>query len=173
MRTWANVAELTKAKTLSGGLLARPTQGLPFLLHEGLEVAFVPPQLDTPRCARVTSVSESSKGAYLVCFDSVETIEVAERLVGCCCLVRRDELPKEALATEADALVGFEVHDTRTGYIGIVGELTENPAHPLLSVTRAEGEEPVLIPLVDAFVETIDEECHRITTTLPEGLLDL
>ena len=38
MHDWANVAELTKTKTLTGGLVARCAPGLPFLLEEGLEV---------------------------------------------------------------------------------------------------------------------------------------
>ena len=115
MRTWANVAELSKTKTLTGGLVARCAPGLPFLLEEGMEVAFVPPRHDAPRRARVLSVQDAGRDAFLVTFEGVDSIDVAELLVGCSCLVRRADLPESALAAEADGLEGFEVHDAPTG----------------------------------------------------------
>ena len=109
MRTWANVAELSKTKTLTGGLVARCAPGLPFLLEEGMEVAFVPPRHDAPRRARVLSVQDAGRDAFLVTFEGVDSIDIAELLVGCSCLVRRADLPESALAAEADGLEGFEV----------------------------------------------------------------
>ena len=109
MRTWANVAELSKTKTLTGGLVARCAPGLPFLLEEGMEVAFVPPRHDAPRRARVLSVQDAGRDAFLVTFEGVDSIDVAELLVGCSCLVRRADLPESALAAEADGLEGLNV----------------------------------------------------------------
>lgn len=173
MRTWANVAELSKTKTLTGGLVARCAPGLPFLLQPGMEVAFVPPQHDAPRRSRVESVQETGKGGYLVTFEGVDSIDVSELLVGCSCLVRRADLPEEALATEADTLVGFEVHDARAGFVGTVESVVENPGQFLLSVAREEGAGAVLVPLVDALVTGLDEEARRIDVDLPDGLLEL
>lgn len=173
MRAWANVAELSKTKTLTGGLVARCAPGLPFLLEEGMEVAFVPPQHDAPRRARVQSVQDLGKGSYLVAFDGVDSIDVAELLVGCSCLVRRADLPEDALAAEADTLVGFEVHDARAGLVGAVESVVENPGQFLLAVARADGGASVLVPLVDAFVVDLDEDARRIDVDLPDGLLDL
>ncbi|WP_080797599.1 ribosome maturation factor RimM [Arabiibacter massiliensis] len=173
MRAWANVAELAKPKNLTGGLVARSAPGLPFLLHEGLEVAFVPPQIDAPRRARVASVQDAGRGAYLVTFEGVDSIDVAERLAGCRCLVRRADVPEAALAGEAEGLEGFEVHDASAGLVGVVAEVVENPGQTLLSVDRGDGGRMVLVPLVDALVEGIDEGARRIDMNLPEGLLDL
>ena len=66
----ANVAELSKTKTLTGGLVARCAPGLPFLLEEGMEVAFVPPRHDAPRRARVLSVQDAGRDAFLVTFEA-------------------------------------------------------------------------------------------------------
>ena len=173
MRAWANVAELAKPKNLTGGLVARSAPGLPFLLHEGLEVAFVPPQIDAPRRARVTSVQEAAKGTYLVTFEGVDSIDVAERLAGCCCLVRRADLPEEVLVAPTGGLEGFEVYDAQAGLVGTVTDVIESPAQMLLSIERPEGGDPVLVPLVDAFIEGVDEDVRRIDMNLPEGLLDL
>lgn len=173
MRTWANVAELSKTKTLTGGLVARCVPGLPFLLEEGMEVAFVPPQHDAPRRARVQSVQDAGRGTYLVAFEGIDSIGVAELLVGCSCLVRRVDLPEGALVVETDGLAGFEVHDVRAGLVGTVESVVENPGQSLLSVARTGGGQPVLVPLVDAFVVRFDEDARCIEVDLPDGLLEL
>lgn len=173
MRTWVTVAELIKAKTLTGGLVARSAPGLPFLLSEGMEVAFVPPQHDAPRRARVTSVQVDGRGAHLVCFEGVDDLDVSERLAGCFCLMRRADLPEDALIVETESLTGFEVHDAKMGFVGVVEDVVENPGQTLLSVVRSGCDSAALVPFVDAFVERIDEETRRIDVTLPDGLLDL
>ena len=55
MRAWTDVAVLARTKNLQGGFVAQSAAGLPFLLSEGLEAAFVPPVLDAPRRAQVTA----------------------------------------------------------------------------------------------------------------------
>ncbi len=173
MRTWAAVAELAKAKNLGGGLVARSAPGLPFLLSEGLEVAFVPPQHDAPRRARVESVQPEGKGGCVVHFSGVDSIHVAELLAGCTCLVRREDLPEDALVAGSDELAGFEVRDELAGLVGTVVDMVESPGQLLLSVDRGDGKDAALIPLVDAFVQEIDEDKQVISVALPEGLLDL
>lgn len=192
MRAWVGVAELVKTKTLKGGLVARCVPGLPFLLSCGLEVAFVPPQHDAPRRARVASVQDDGKGSYLVEFEGVRDITTAEMLVGCRCLARRADLPESALCVESDTLVGYEVFDAKQGFVGVVEEILENPGQVLLSVAQErEALQPsgctdcqtspapdtdkraTLIPLVDAFIVAIDDEASRIDMDLPDGLLDL
>ena len=65
-----------------------------------MEVAFVPPRHDAPRRARVLSVQDAGRDAFLVTFEGVDSIDIAELLVGCSCLVRRADLPESALAAE-------------------------------------------------------------------------
>lgn len=173
MGDWALVAELTKAKTLKGGLVARSVAGLPFLLEPGLEVAFVPPQHDAPRRGVVESVSEGAKGAHIVVFEGVADADTANRLAGCFCLVRRADLPEDAFVYDDDDLAGFEVHDAQAGFVGTVEGIVDNPGQSLLSVERGPGAAPALIPLVDELIAGIDEDARRIDVRLPAGLLDL
>ena len=154
MRAWTDVAVLARTKNLQGGFVAQSAAGLPFLLSEGLEAAFV------DRTAIVT-------------FDAVEGIDMAEALVGCHCLVRRADLPEGALEAHAGAWDGWEVHDARTGLVGTVAGIQELPGQDLLEVVPAAGGRTVLVPLVDAFVSGIDEDARRIDVDLPDGLLDL
>lgn len=150
------------------------TPGLPFLLQEGREVAFVPPVLDAPRRARVAAVRPEGARTYLVRFAGVDDIAAASLLVGCHCLVRRADLAEEELLalSGADAWDGWEVHDRREGLVGTVAGVEESPGQHLLAVDRPDGAR-TLIPLVDEFVVFVDEDALRIQMDLPDGLLDL
>ena len=186
MSAWACVAALGKAKNLKGGLLAYPREGLPFLLEVGMEVTFVPPLLRTPRSGRVVQIAPQGKDVYLVQFDTIDTIELAERLQDHYCLVRRSDLPADWDARLLD-LVGYTLVSPEGSALGTVMACEENPAHPLLVVERAhadaaacagsspsaEGASTARIPLVEDFVVAIDEDAETITMALPEGLFDL
>lgn len=170
MHDWVNVAELVKPKSLQGGLVARCAPGLPFLLREGLEVAFVPPRLDAPRRGTVVEVREQASGAYLVSFDSVEDIEAAEALAGCSCLVRRSVLPAGFDEQDEAGIVGYTVVDEAAGQVGEVVDVIDNRAQQLIVVDGGFGE--VLVPFVEAIVCSIDDERKTVVTRMPPGLLD-
>lgn len=197
MELWANIAVLLKAKDAQGGLFVKATKGLPFLLTEGLEVAFVPPVLRVPRSARVSHVSQTHDDRWVVYFEGITSREVSEQLAGHCCLVRRSDVPAEAFQAPL-SLVGYTVADGTRGVVGQVVRVEENPAHPLLVVepvgstnTNASADsvhatlsnnastdgtnksDEYLIPLVDEFIHELNEEEKILTLNLPEGLLEL
>lgn len=173
MGTWIDVAVLVKTKSLQGRFVARSAGDLPFLLHEGQEVAFVPPVIDAPRRARVLSVADRGDGRHEVAFDTVTDADTANRLNGCHCLVRGDGLHGEEPAPEGGDVVGWRVHDVNAGYLGTITEVIENPGQSLLSIARVEGGRPLLIPLVDEFVTGLDEDACRVNVHVPVGLLEL
>ena len=174
MRGWVQIAYLAKTKNLNGGLVARGAAGLPSLLYEGLEVALVPPQVDAPRTVTVSSVTECAENEALVTFAEVSDLSGAERIAGCRCLAREDAVDL-ALLEEAAGLPdweGWRVEDARAGLVGEVAALDDRAMQPLLVVRRADGRE-TLVPLVDEFIEDVDEEGRVIRLVCPEGLLDL
>ena len=150
MRGWCDIAYLAKTKNLNGGLVARGASGLPVLLYEGLEVALVPPALEVP------------------------DLGVAELVVGCRCLVREAEVDLSLIEADDDLhdWEGWRVEDVRAGFVGEVAALDDRAMQPLLVVRRDDGRE-TLVPLVDAFVEAVDEDARAIRLSCPEGLLDL
>ena len=162
MREWADIAVLAKAKNLQGGFVVRSTASLPFLLEEGMEVAFVPPVLDVPRRAKVRAIEEQG----------VEDRSASEALAGCHCLVRRADLPEDALAAGSHGLIGWTVRDEAAGFSGTVSDVIDNPGQALLEIADDDGG-TVLVPLVDEFVLAINEEARFIELNAPSGLFDL
>lgn len=172
MGAWVRVAEFTKAKHVKGGLVARSVAGLPFLLEEGISAAFVPPVIDVPRNGTVTEVHPDPKGGCVVYFDTVTDANTADALVGCYALVRREDLPDDVLELQEGGIEGFTVVDAEAGAIGTAVSINEMPGQHLLEVERENGK-TVFIPVVDEFLEGLDEEERCIYVNLPEGLLDL
>ena len=173
MSAWVRVAEFTKAKHLKGGLVARSVAGLPFLLEEGLFCAFVPPVIDVPRQGTVVEVRPEARGGATVFFDTVVDANQADALVGCYVLARREDLPDDVLELQEGGIEGFTVVDAEAGAIGTAVAINEMPGQHLLEVAREGQEGTVLIPVVDEFLEGVDEQTRCIYVNVPQGLLDL
>ncbi|MEY8459985.1 16S rRNA processing protein RimM [Eggerthellaceae bacterium 24-137] len=174
MRGWIDIAYLAKTKNLNGGLVARGASGLPALLYPGLEVALVPPVLDAPRRVHVERADELADNEALVTFAEVADLTCAEMLAGCRCLVHEADVDLDLLE-EPEGLPdwdGWRVEDARAGLVGEVAAVDDRAMQPLLVVRRPDGSE-ALVPLVDEFVEAVDEDARLIRLRCPDGLLDL
>ena len=69
-------------------------------------------------------------------------------------------------------IVGFTVHDSASGRnIGRLEDVIQNTAQSILDVRTDEGRQ-VLIPFVDAFVKSIDDEGEVIEVELIPGFID-
>lgn len=187
MLGWLDIATLEETKGFNGSFVARSAAGLPFLLHEGMDVALVPPVLDMPRNVEVESVSDPQGACAKVRFSGISSSDAAEKLIGCHCLVKESslgditcspELPlDDAIAGEygiADAseLIGWELQDEIGQHLATVADVEDNPAHPFLIVVSSEGEE-AMIPLVADFLIEADEDSHILVVRLPKGLMSI
>lgn len=95
--------------------------------------------------------------------------DAAEALKGATVHVRRSHFP----ALDNDEfywvdLIGLAVVNERGESLGVVGDLIDNGAHPILRVEQpaVEGQKPapeLLIPFVDQFVKTVDQAARLIT----------
>ena len=150
----------------------RATMGLPFLLSSGMWVQFVPPQLDAPRRARVREIQEQGDGSYIVFFEGIDNIDLAEKLSGCFCLVHADEIEQELMRYNEESLVDFAVYDHGDDLLGQVVELEVLPGQSRLCVRKPDGAD-ILIPWVEEMVVGIDPDEKRIDVELPSGFLDL
>ena len=173
MRTWKDVATLVKTKNLNGRFVARTAADLPLLLEEGMEVALVPPQTDLPRSGVVDYVCELADGSFEIGFDSVKDETSAHGLVGSHCLVRRSCIQDQLDAEVSASWSGWRVVDVSGHAVGEVVEIIDNPGQSLLVVNRGAELPEAFIPLVDAFIVSVDENEREIVVDVPDGLLTL
>jgi 16S rRNA processing protein RimM len=93
----------------------------------------------------------------------------AEALKGASVQVRRSHFPP--LADDEFYwidLIGLAVENLRGEPLGVVGDLMDNGAHPILRVVAplvpgTDRQKESLIPFVDRFVKTVDRTANRIT----------
>ena len=97
----------------------------------------------------------------------------ARGLIGCHCLIRRDELDESLFAEEPSFWEGWAVVDDEVGEVGDVVGIIENPAQTLLEVNRKGKGGSVLIPVVDEIVREVAAVARVVHVSLPAGLLDL
>ena len=172
MGAWVRAAHVVRTKNLQGSVVCHAAEGLPFLLHEGLQVHFVPPTLKGPRQACVESLTPVADDVWEVHFAGIDTIDDAEQLVGCTCLALASQLPNIPATSLFEPMVGCTLVEAEAGPVGIISAVRPGPAQSLLVVTTPEGDE-VLIPAVDAFLGPIDHQTNTVHATLPSGLLSL
>jgi 16S rRNA processing protein RimM len=110
----------------------------------------------------------------LVVFDDMESIELAQELVGKAITQGTGKTPPpwEGVGgrPENGGLLHYNVVDGKVGEIGTVAEFIDIPGNPCLQLKN--GEQEILIPFREEIM-TIDHKRKTITTSLPEGLLDL
>ncbi len=112
------------------------------------------------------------KDEWLITLEGVGDRDAADALRG-----RTVRIPRDAVALADDELlvadlVGCTVVDVTGAILGEVTGTFHSGAHEVLELRRPDARE-LLLPLVDAFVVSIDVEAKRIVFDPPEGLLDL
>lgn len=125
--------------------------------------------------ARIESVRVQEKNnrlSFFIKFEHVTDRTDAEKIKQLAVYASRDSV--DHLVKQEDATTGFTsfeicVEDTR---IGSIEHVIDNPAHPILQVVTGEHEQ-LLIPLVDEYVVTIDEEAKQIQCKNLEQLSNL
>lgn len=115
--------------------------------------------------------SARNKGV-LICLDKVDTVNLAEELIGREILISKDQLPEIDEDTWYwQDLYGMTVIDHVLGELGTIDRIFPTNAHDILVVTdkKSSGESEILIPMHDHFIESVDLETKIVFTTLPEG----
>ncbi|MDR0737838.1 MAG: hypothetical protein LBF39_02065 [Prevotellaceae bacterium] len=120
----------------------------------------------------------------LVVFDDMETMELAQELVGKAIKRKTDgptptrpqrggdhspPLLKER-GLGGEAVIHYHVVDEKAGEVGVVAGFIDIPGNPCLQLN--DDAQEILIPFREEMM-TINHRKKIITTNLPEGLLDL
>lgn len=115
----------------------------------------------------VTEVKEA--GANLVLeLEEVPNVEKARMLIGKQVYIDASLIEEEE---SDDAWIGFELIDAHHGSLGQVSAVSDNGQQMLLSLQH-KGKE-IILPMVEEFIEKIDEENKKIFFQAPEGLIEL
>ena len=126
--------------------------------------------LDKPDLHDVEMMQAKTHGEDVVArLMGVADRNAAEALKGATVQIRRSHFPP--LANDEYYwidLIGLIVGNLQGEHLGVVSDLMDNGAHPILRVvapamTGTEKPKEWLIPFVDQFVKTVDQESKKIT----------
>ena len=193
---WFPLARLLRPQGRRGELLAEPLSDLPDIFAANRDLFLVAPNATSPEPGSSTIHIEEhwfptgkNAGRIVLKLSGCDSISDAETLAGKQLLIAADQLPTLDPDTFfVGDLVGCTLYnaDIPVGTVvdvefatGPDGRTRLEDAAPLLAVDLplptpppAEAPEPVLIPFVLAWLESVDIAARRITMHLPEGLLD-
>lgn len=126
--------------------------------------------------ARIESVrvqQNNDRLSFFVKFEHVENRNQAEALKSFPVYLLREKMKNFDEKTEAyPDYTSYTVIDEDGEPVGAVENVIENPAHPILNVITT-GEQQLLIPFVDEYVISCDEEQHIIKCQNLDQLFDL
>ena len=115
----------------------------------------------------ISGIRESGPG-FVVSLEDVLKVEVAKTLVGKKVFVASD-LINEA---EADlSWLGFELVDKVHGSLGNILGVSDNGEQALVTLNYKNRE--VILPVVEDFIEKVDEENKILYFNAPDGLIDV
>lgn len=102
--------------------------------------------------------------------EDINNPEVATKLRGEKIFIQVKDEEKAPVQSSYDNLEGYQIYNEGKH----IGELKSIESYPnqMMAIVQVGGKE-ILIPLVDSFIEHIDEDKRQINFQLPEGLLDL
>lgn len=127
--------------------------------------------LDKPDFHDVDMMQAKSHGGEVVArLMGVAGRDAAEALKGATVQISRSHFP----ALSGDEfywidLIGLEVENLQGERLGVVKDLMDNGAHPILRVVSPDSpktestQQEQLIPFVDEFIKTVDQQAKKIT----------
>lgn len=119
----------------------------------------------------IEEMATNSKGHFIIRFEETGP-EEADSLID-----RELYLPLEFLPPLSGKkfyfheVVGFKVIDSEAGEIGICETVLDRSAQPIFQIKN--GEQEILVPAVDEFIESVDRKKREIHLITPPGLLEV
>ena len=139
-------------------------------LHAGLELRLRFPD-GAERSLRIRTL-RLHQGRPLLAFEGIDDATAAEALVGTTLSIDRGAVELEADEYFDDDLVGCALVDGEGATLARVVAVEHYPAQDVLAVVPRRGSGRAIVPLVRAFVKSVDVRARRIVVELPPGLLD-
>ncbi len=157
------VGYFSKTHGVKGHLILRTEMAI---LLEDLKALFI--EASSGKAPYFIEEIKDSNTGIILRLEEVDTVEKAKPLLGKKVFIDASLVEEE----EADfEWLGYELIDEAKGFLGIVNGVTNNGHQVLLSIPF-RGKE-VILPLVEDFVQRIDEKEKKLYYNAPEGLIDL
>ncbi len=189
---WFPIARLLRPQGRRGELLAEPLSDLPNLFNSNREVLLAPASVSSPAPSTLPLQIEEhffptgkNAGRIVLKLSGCDSISAAELLAGQQLFIPTADLPPLEPGTFfVGDLLGCTLYDaaspnTPAGIVNDVefptapdGRTRLEDAAPLLAIEQTPNTDPILVPLVLAWIDTIDLPNRRITMHLPQGLLN-
>jgi 16S rRNA processing protein RimM len=164
------LADVMRAHGVRGEVRLRPFQRDSDLLLEVSEVLARFPADNTERVLSVEGARRAND-AILMKLEGVDDRDEADRLRGAVLCVRRADFPAlDEGEFYACDVVGARVVLQEGGEVGTVHELKTYPTVEVLVVSAEGAGPPLEVPLVDAFVASVDVAKGVVTLRTLEGL---
>lgn len=111
---------------------------------------------------------KQSGGNTIIALEELDSVEKAKKLIGKAVFIDETLVDQEEAE---DDWTGFELVDKHHGPLGKITSVTDNGQQMLISVEH-RGKE-VILPLVEEFIERVDEDAKTLYFNAPEGLISL
>jgi len=115
----------------------------------------------------ISEINENERG-FIVLMEEVTEINKAKLLIGKKVFIDSKYIIEQ---TQNINWVGYELIDKHFGSLGKITEVNDNGVQLLVSITYKDKE--IILPLVEDFIENVDEAAEQIYFNAPEGLIDL
>jgi 16S rRNA processing protein RimM len=120
----------------------------------------------------IESATLQNNGNLRCKIEGIDDQAAAKSLVGKSLFLPLEVLPKlSGNKFYFHEVTGFAVFDQEKGELGIIDKVLEYPKSNLLSILK--GDKEILIPITDETIVSVDRDNKLITTSAPEGLIDL
>ncbi len=120
------------------------------------------------------TVRPKGASSFLIKLDGVDSEESARQFVNKAIYAGRESL-SEFIGEEyriAEDMEGYRVIDETLGELGVLSHIDDSTENALLVVDTPDGGE-LLIPAVDDFILSVDDDNATVFTAVPQGLIDL
>lgn len=157
------IGYFSKTHGVKGHLILKANKDFYF---EDLRAVFI----DSPTGLAPYFVKEvaANNNGFIIELEDVDVVEKAKKFIGKQVHISADLIDEEE--AEFDWM-GYEIIDKTYGSLGTVFSVSDNGHQVLVSLKFKEKE--VILPLVDDFIEKIDETEKKLFFNAPEGLIDV
>lgn len=160
---YVHIAKITSTFGLKGFLKARYSGDILRELKSPISLYVKTQHKEIFESLKAVEIIHKSTNLSFICFEGIDSIEKAERLVGKNIYIHSKDIPE---LNQKDVYYSFQLIGLSPKYKDSifheyrVNTILENPAHPILFLSNSQKE--ILIPYVSQFIGDIDLENKTI-----------